>query len=85
MMALADGDSEYAAVIGKKFTVTYISEEELEKRIKPDAPNPIVNMSWQMLLEIIRTDRWDYEANLNDLLPEVKPISIEDFLKKWWA
>ena len=71
--------------IGKKFTVTYISEEELEKRIKPDAPNPIVNMSWQMLLEIIRTDRWDYEANLNDLLPEVKPISIEDFLKKWWA
>ena len=84
-MTSAEGDSEYAVAIGKKFTVTHISEEELEKRIKPDAPNPIVNMSWQMLLEIIRTDRWDYEANLNDLLPEVKPISIEDFLKKWWA
>ena len=71
--------------LGKKFAVTYLSVEELERRIVPNAPNPIVNMAPQMMLEIIRTKRFAYErGNLNELIPEIKPITIDEFLKKWW-
>ena len=70
---------------GRKFTVTRISEAELESRIKPNAPSPTVNMAWQIMLELMRTKRWSYEANLNAILPEIKPMSVEEFLKKWWA
>ena len=71
--------------LGEKFAVTYLSVEELERRIVPNAPNPIVNMAPQMMLEIIRTKRFAYtRGNLNELIPEIKPITIEEFLKKWW-
>ena len=71
--------------LGEKFAVTYLSVEELERRIVPNAPNPIVNMAPQMMLEIIRTKRFAYErGNLNELIPEIKPITIDEFLKKWW-
>lgn len=72
----------------KKFDVSYISEEEIEKRIDPKAPNPFANFRWLLMLELLRTDRlvWtDAEANLNKLCPEVKPMGLEEFLRTWWG
>lgn len=41
-------------------------------------------MMQQVLLEIVR-DRFDLKnANLNELLPQIKPMSVEEFLNKWW-
>lgn len=71
---------------GKKFDVTYISEDELEKRIDPKAPSPLVNLRWMIMLELLRTDRFVWsDANLNKLCPEVKPMGVEEFLKIWWG
>ena len=64
----------------------YVSEEELEKRVVPNAPYPIINMGPQIMLEIIRTKRFAYETgNRGGLIPEIKPMTVKEFLKKWWT
>ena len=70
---------------GTKFTVTYLSEEELEKHIDPTISNPAYNFYWQMMLQNLRTDRLSYErANMNETFPDIKPMKVEEFVKTWW-
>ncbi|KIJ28626.1 hypothetical protein M422DRAFT_54518 [Sphaerobolus stellatus SS14] len=64
---------------GRKFEVTYISMEELEKVLQKDP-----QLSSQGQMEIAR-GRFAYKPNLNEILPDVKPMSVEEFLKKWWT
>ena len=71
---------------GKKFAVSYASEEDVEKLVVANAPNPHVNRIPQMILELLRTDRWCYkEANLNKIFPEIRPMGVEAFLELWWG
>lgn len=71
---------------GKKFDVTYISEEEIEKHLDPNSTTPLANIYWIIMLDLLRTDRlvWS-DANLNKLCPEVKPMGVEEFLRTWWG
>lgn len=73
-------------VRGKKFDVTYISEEEIEKHLDPNSTTPLANIYWIIMLDLLRTDRlvWS-DANLNKLCPEVKPMGVEEFLRTWWG
>ncbi|KAJ3556667.1 hypothetical protein NM688_g1896 [Phlebia brevispora] len=74
------------AARGKKFSVTYASAEDIEKRMDPSPSSSMTNFYMQVMLELIRTDRCSYmEANLSELCAGVKPMNIEDFLKEWWG
>ncbi len=71
---------------GKKFSVEYVSAEELEKRKVADPPSIMVNFIWEVLGEMVNTDRGNFEgASLNQLFPDVKPMKIDEFLKTWWV
>lgn len=71
---------------GKKFGVQYVSSEELEKRKVADPPSIMVNFIWEVLGEMVNTDRGSYEeANLSQLCPDVKPVKVAEFLKTWWV
>lgn len=71
---------------GKKFDVTYISEEELEKRIDWNASDLFTNVWYMLRLDGLRKKRFFWtDANLNKLCPEVNPMGVEAFLRTWWG
>lgn len=70
---------------GKKFDVTYVSVDELKARYNPNPPSPYGNILDQVSIEVVRGRFTFHELNLNKLLPQVKPIGIEEFLQKWWG
>ena len=40
----------------------------------------------QCWLEVLRGNPFGYEGkNLNELCPQVRPMTIAEFLKKWWG
>lgn len=46
----------------------------------------MVNFIWEVLVEMINTDRGSYEtASLHQQFPGVKPMKIDEFLKTWWV
>ena len=71
---------------GTKFEVVYLSVDDIEKRMIPNPPKPIMNFYWQFLRELASTSRWGFiDTNLNELCPLVKPMGIDEFLKTWWG
>lgn len=71
---------------GRKFSVTYVPIKELESRLATNKRNGVTNFGLELITEIGRTDRFGFaDANLNDLCPQVKPMTIEQFLRKWWG
>ena len=73
---------------GKEFEVTYLSEEQLMKTIaeRADKKLDIQKMFAQWWLEVLRDNPAGYEGkNLNELCPQVQPVDIEEFLRKWWS
>ena len=72
---------------GRKFDVAYPSAEDLRKTITshPILPFSVERLWAQCYLDIITEGSLGYEgANLNELCPGVRPMGIEEFLKKWW-
>ncbi|GJE87286.1 aromatic alcohol reductase [Phanerochaete sordida] len=83
---------------GKKFEVTYLSEEQilakLRNRENPNAVHPDAKFAafdfekfiYEWYLEIVRSNVTGYEGkNLNELCPQVKPVSVKEFLQMWWG
>jgi len=71
-------------VTGRKFQVTYLSEQDLRKAMDPNPPSPFNNFYYEAMIEITR-GRFMCDANLNALCPEVRPVGVEEFLRKWWS
>ncbi|KAF8586851.1 NAD-P-binding protein [Ramaria rubella] len=69
---------------GRKFEVTYVSEEELRKSLDPNPPTPWKNFSSEVFLQMLG-GRLVCEASLNTLCPQVKPMGVEEFMTKWWS
>ncbi|KAF8586870.1 NAD-P-binding protein, partial [Ramaria rubella] len=69
---------------GRKFEVTYVSEEELRKSLDPNPPSPFKNLGSEIFLQMLG-GRFVYEASLNTLCPQVKPMGVEEFMTKWWS
>ncbi|KAJ3550898.1 hypothetical protein NM688_g4974 [Phlebia brevispora] len=76
------------AVRGKKFEVTYEPVEKLKAQRNPNASDlygKFLNALAEAKL-LITTGRYDFkDPNLNKLCPQVKPMGIEEFLKKWFG
>lgn len=70
---------------GRKFDVTYLSLAEIEKAAS--APTFSKDKFFgQWFLRIVKENFLGYEgANLNALLPQIRPVNIEDSLKEWWG
>lgn len=78
----------YYNFVGRKFDVTYTSEEELEMRLAMYEPQYSRPKLWdQWFLSIIQDEaRWGFNGkNLNDALPQIRPMGIKGFLETWWA
>ena len=79
---------------GRKFDVTYLSQDEIIKRANkyhddPDSPYGALDMEKtfaQLWITAMTDGVFGYEeANLNVLCPQVQPMGIEEFLKQWWG
>lgn len=73
------------SLIGVKFDVSYISVAELKAQIDPNPTSPFPNFLKQVMIEVVRGRFAFQELNLNRLIPQVKPMGIEEFLQKWWG
>ncbi|GJE97671.1 NAD(P)-binding protein [Phanerochaete sordida] len=82
---------------GKKFEVTYLSEEQilatLSSREKPSVVHPDARFAafdfekfiYEWYLEVVRSNPIGYEGrNLNKLCPQVTPMGVKEFLQTWW-
>lgn len=85
-------------VRGKKFNVTYVSEEQILAKINsserstlkhPDAQFSSFDLEKflnQWLLECLRDNPVGFEGkNLNELCPQVQPMGVAEFLRTWWG
>ena len=77
--------------------MTYLSEEQLVQTIAARNalpkqhheqygdmdPEKFLAQCW---LEALRGDIFGYEGkNLNEFCPQVRPMTIAEFVKKWWG
>ncbi|KAK4071640.1 uncharacterized protein Triagg1_5878 [Trichoderma aggressivum f. europaeum] len=70
-------------ITGKKFDKSYISLDAMEAVIAGDA-----DLGTRMIhefLKIIALGEYDLTPNVNQRVPEVKPLKIDEFLATHWA
>ena len=70
----------------KKMDVEFRTQEQVRKE-KEQETNPD-RLFWLEMEEMYSRDREDeavIRPVLNELCPEVKPISVQDYLRKYWA
>ena len=76
-------------IVGRKFDVTYVSKEELNETIALHADDQWLSIELflaQSMLNALEDNAAGFEGmNLNELCPEVHPVGIEEFLRKWWG
>ena len=71
--------------LGKSFDTTYIPKQTLED-INAKEASPWERFGAQIALEILTNKQWAYTtANLNDSFPEIQPMGVEEFVKRWWG
>lgn len=74
-----------SSLSGRKFDVTYIPEDIYRAEMNPHPTHVRENFYRETMLEIAKGERTTFETNLNTLLPEVKPMGLEEFLTIWWG
>jgi len=55
----------------------YLSDEELQRSSE--------QLHTQIYAEMTKGRLGDYEVNLNQLFPEIKPTTVEELIAKWWG
>lgn len=73
-------------VRGKKMDIEFRTQEQVQKE-KERETNPH-RLFWLELEEVYSRDREDeavIRPVLNELCPDVKPMSVQDYLRKYWA
>ena len=72
--------------VGKPFDATYTPKEVYEGIIAKEIEPSWTKFSAQGCLEIVTHQQGPYTgSNLNDAFPEIRPVRVEEFLKKWWT
>ncbi|EIM90015.1 NAD-P-binding protein [Stereum hirsutum FP-91666 SS1] len=66
----------------RKMLRKYTSAEELRRKAREET-NMFVRSMCQFNA-LLADGEIDFEANLNELLPSVQPIGVEEFLRKYW-
>ncbi|CAF1446444.1 unnamed protein product [Adineta ricciae] len=69
---------------GTKFHVQYTCADEAARLIDTMTDNVLEKLIQQVYLGIVRGE-FDFEATLNNICPEIKPTTIEQFLMESWA
>ena len=82
---------------GRKFDITYLTKSQLVELVEhPIEQSAVLAEKYgelnfhkiiaQWWLEALKSNPGGYEGkNLNDLCPQVQPVGVEEFLRKWWA
>ena len=71
---------------GKPFEVEYIPKETFEETIANESTSSWARFGAQCFLDILNANQLGYAgANLNATFPELQPVEVEEFLKKWWG
>ncbi|EKM60077.1 uncharacterized protein PHACADRAFT_250947 [Phanerochaete carnosa HHB-10118-sp] len=85
-------------VRGQKFDVTYLSEQQLLETINSSSPGTLKHpderfaaldmekILAQWFLQTLRSNPLGFEGkNINELLPQVQPVGVPEFLQQWWG
>lgn len=70
-------------VRGKKFNVKYTTIDETLKQSKLPSTNRMVKFMKEVFVTMAQGE-CNFEATLNTKFPDIQPMKIEEFLKKWW-
>jgi hypothetical protein len=71
-------------VRGKKFNVKRSTVEQTLSECDPKPANRIVNFMREAFVAFCQGE-FDIETTLNQKFPEIKPITVEEFVTKWWG
>jgi hypothetical protein len=71
-------------VRGKKFVVNRITVDEAIKKHDDNPESVFANFLQEVYIAVCKGE-FDFEATLNQKLPEVVPTTIEEFVNKWWG
>ncbi|THU82671.1 NAD(P)-binding protein [Dendrothele bispora CBS 962.96] len=74
----------FIAFSGKKITPRYNTEAQLFARMDPNPTSWTGNHYLESFLSIVRGERVQKTSVLNELT-SVKPMTVEDYLQKWWG
>lgn len=70
-------------ICGRDLRVTRISSEEILRTLEGEQ-SASERFYYQLLLSIA-IGRLDFEPTLNDLCPDIKPLSVADYLRRHWT
>ena len=70
-------------ICGLDLHITYISSEELLATLE-DKHSTSERFYYQLLLSIA-IGRLDFESTLNDMCPDIRPLSVAEYLKRHWT
>ena len=70
---------------GRKFDVTYLSVDQLKSRLDLNPASVLTNALTEVMLVVATARLVPEDFNLNALLPQVKPATLEEYLRKWWG
>ena len=69
---------------GKSFRVQRTTVEEAKKKLNPHPENLFTNFLEEFYISVCYGE-FDYTGTLNEKCPQIRPTTIEEFLKKWWG
>jgi nucleoside-diphosphate-sugar epimerase len=71
-------------ICGRELQVTRVPVEEISSTLdNPDLG--FYHRFYYQLLEAIANRRIDFDPTLNAILPEIKPMSVAEYLKRFWS
>ncbi|KAK7459654.1 hypothetical protein VKT23_009636 [Stygiomarasmius scandens] len=71
-------------ITGKTITPKYNTLEDLQARMDPNPTSWMGNFYLDAFVHVIKGEQPQTSATLNELT-SVKPMSVEQFLQKWWG
>jgi nucleoside-diphosphate-sugar epimerase len=70
-------------ICGKDLRITHMSVENLQELLKGDRDSG--ERFYYQLLLAVALGRMDFEPTLNDLCPDIKPVSTAEYIKRHWT
>ncbi|OBT42485.1 hypothetical protein VE00_07922 [Pseudogymnoascus sp. WSF 3629] len=70
-------------ICGQDLRITCISVEELSTILEGE--QSVGERFYYQLLLAVAQGRMDFQPTLNDLFPDIKPVSVAEYLKKHWT
>ncbi len=71
-------------VRGKKFIVNRTTVDVAISKLDPNPANPFTNFMLDVYIALCQGE-YDFQATLNQKYPGISPMTIEEFVNKWWG